>query len=270
MTMRVLVIAGLFGAPWWLSLTGCAGDCLGTDPRCDVAWPGGRLTMVDPFGTPMVGTTDEAAVDAIWTGRIDGVVDHGTDWSADIIGQTVVIGVPDANAVYGVDVADPGRLGVMPLIEGTRRFGEIVRVVAEREGNTLWVGAPGAEVDRGALYRYPRVDRRVAREQTDPDDLSAGERDLEIRGLTENDRLGANVEVCIDIDGDGVRDLVLGVPTFQAADACGMAGDPPPNLAGAVFVLKSRELGGPASSRSAMSRATSCGGPRPVSRPARR
>ncbi|MEM6925959.1 MAG: hypothetical protein AAF602_03435 [Myxococcota bacterium] len=232
------VAAGLGG--------GCAAECLDTDPRCDVAWPGGRLTVVAPFASSLVETTDEDATIGIWRGRGDGFVDHGTDWSADAIEESLVIGVPDADGVFVEPFGEPGVLGAAPILTGESRFGDIVRAVPQYGKRTLFVGAPGADLDRGALYRFPRIaevldlDPEGAEPVDDPADPAAP--DLVILGETPNDRLGANVEVCGDIDGDGWLDLVLGVPNFQARDACGMADEPPPNLAGAVFVLRSSQL----------------------------
>jgi len=204
-----------------------------------VGWPGGRLTIVDPFGVSSLSTTDDEEVVGIWRGRTDGAVDHGTDWSAEVVGDRLVIGVPDANGVYVEAISEPGTVGATPRIEGERRFGEVVRTVTTDGATTLFVGAPGADLDRGALYRFPDFGSRLEGDPADPI-----EPDLVIRGMTPNDRLGAELEVCGDIDGDGVLDLALGVPNFGAVDDCGMAEAPPPNLAGAVYVLRSRELAG--------------------------
>ncbi|MEN0063582.1 MAG: hypothetical protein AAGA48_15635 [Myxococcota bacterium] len=219
---------------------GCAQECLGNDPRCDVAWPGGRLTVLAPLQSTEVQTTDPETTDGIWTGRVDGIVDHGTDWSADAIGDRLVIGVPDANGLFVVDAAAPGQLADDPTFEGDGQFGTIVRRIEDADGGSqLFVGAPEADLARGAIAVFrDQVDARLLGAPP----MTPYEPDLLIVGETPYDRIGAIFEICDDIDGDGLLDVVVGAPTFQATDACGMAEDPPPNLAGAAFVLRSDTL----------------------------
>ncbi|MEO0604687.1 MAG: hypothetical protein AAF211_24855, partial [Myxococcota bacterium] len=179
---------------------GCAAECLDTEPRCDVAWPGGRLTVVEPFASSLVQTTDEDATVGIWRGRGDGFVDHGTDWSADAVADSIVIGVPDADGVFVESIEEPGVLDAAPILTGESRFGDIVRAVSQYGKRTLFVGAPGADLDRGALYRFPRIAEVL---ELDPEGAEVVDAttdpaapDLVIVGETPNDRLGANVQVC--------------------------------------------------------------------------
>lgn len=210
---------------------GCAQECPGTDPSCDVAWPGARLTVVAPLQSTVVETTDAGAAVAIVSGRVDDGVDHGTDWSADTVGDTIVVGVPDANGVF-VTEAVTGDLGLAPVLRGAGRFGSIVRVAEGANGISLFVGAPLADVGRGAIVRFP----------DDGGPLENREPDLSIVGETPNDRIGERFIVCPDIDEDGIPELVVGSPGFEVGTTCGDADPAPPSLAGAVFVVRSEVL----------------------------
>lgn len=203
-----------------------------------MAWPGGRLTVVAPFAAERIETTDPQAAVGIWTGRVDTFVDHGTNWSADVVSDHVLIGLPEANSVAAVSIEAPGELGEDSLFNGEGRFGEIVRSVTDARGISVWVGAPQFDLARGAVVRHRNVVPRLLGETSE----GAGERDLTIVGGSPNDGLGDRITVCPDADEDGHPEVILGAPDFEVGTQCGGAAEAPPSLSGAVFVLRSAQL----------------------------
>jgi hypothetical protein len=115
------------------------------------------------------------------------------------------------------------------------------QVHADGVGFDLWVGAPGQDYGRGAVYLF-----RNAHEGG----RSTGEQDLVLRSETPNDRLGTGIFPCADLDPDpedgNVPELALTAPWFATppswAESELLSGSEVPPLAGAVFVVRSDQV----------------------------
>lgn len=95
----------------------------------------------------------------------------------------------------------------------------------------LWVGAPGAEGDAGAVYRFPL-------DATTGDGFTR-----RMVGASIADRFGEVLAPCGDVDGDGLRDLGVSAPRFSAPDPDLWATPSAvPDLAGGVFLVRSSLL----------------------------
>ena len=152
-----------------------------------------------------------------WSDRVDGVeggAEQGSEWVASVGAGRVVIGMPEAAQVElweGLGASAGASAG---LVLGTEGFGA---AVAWSSGD-LWVGQPELGLDAGALSRF---------------EGASGAATTRILG-EDGERLGATVRTCGDLDGDGVDDLVVGVPGFGGVTPAGTLA---PRLAGAIGVV---------------------------------
>lgn len=221
------------GYPWLCALlvvpalvSGCQNRCAG--PSCEDAWPAARVALHrgGAWTDPIDGWDDAAAV-------LIGTLDEGSDWAVDGTGDHVWIGQPDADRVVKAVVPVAG-LREQPLTvvasweAPASRFGSAVRVI---EGD-LWVGAVGADLDRGRVWVF-----RHALEAEGPH--TTGDAELVVVGASPGDRLGTSVIACGDLTGDGLPDAILTMPRFSAPADGPLAGVGVPSLAGAIVVVRS-------------------------------
>lgn len=211
-------------------LAACSSECAG--PACADAWPASRLVVA--------GRDELAAESAVLAlpRRLEGTAADGALWEVAPLGQRLVIGMPERSSV----AITRHPTGIEPLEDAVEvrwdrpadeRFGAAVAVV-DSDGDGLdevWVGAPGHDGDRGAVYRFPT------------DAVDGDGWDLRLAGLTIADRFGERLFSCGDTDGDGADDVAIGAPLFSAPDRTAWDVDVP-DVAGALFLLAPHGLTG--------------------------
>ena len=203
--------------------SGCSGLCQG--PACEDAFSGGRISLV--LGPTPTATQIPGDADASWVGDRAA----GSDWAVGALGPWVVVGQPDASRVV---VLNREFDLVAELAEPVADFGAAVMGTADDASWELWVGAPGFDRGRGAVFVY----RGASVDQVP----TFGEAVLRIEGGAAFDRLGEALLACPDLTGDGVRDVLLPAPFFEPGPT--WPHGPVPSLAGAVFGADSTVVGG--------------------------
>jgi hypothetical protein len=145
-----------------------------------------------------------------------------------------VVGQPDASRVVRLRDRD-GVRGVEPdavwSVAGTT-FGTSVLVAPAVDGGggfDLWVGAPGQDYGRGAVYLFRDAD-------ADSGTTTVAVADVALTSPSPNDRLGTGLFPCADLTGDRLPEIVVTAPWFESPGV--------PTLSGAVFLLLSEELAG--------------------------
>jgi hypothetical protein len=174
-------------------------------------------------------------VRAVWVdadAQVRGRLDDGSRWSVAALERFLVLGQPDV-----------GRVTLAHLPQGEERLSELVEDqwdVAEMEFGAalaagppavgepwdLWVGAPGAHADTGALALF----RGAATAGPDPD--------LLLRADAPGNRLGTAIARCADLTGDGRVEWLAAAPRYSPP----LDEEHPAEsseLAGAVFLLES-------------------------------
>lgn len=201
-----------------LALTGCVGSlCRGAG--CEDVFPAGQLLVLDPF-------VEEVARSSTSLATLSGTTDEGADWAVAGVGDTLFVGMPGFERVVrwrpGEDEDALGGLANWrgPLTE----LGHALAVadIGDNGVPDLWVAAPGAELDAGALVLW--LDARQGARTADAQTL--------LVGPGPGDRLGQTMVVCPDLSGDGAPDLVVAAPGLTAEGR---------SRAGGVFVLPSQE-----------------------------
>lgn len=155
--------------------------------------------------------------------------DAGSDWSVVVVGDHVLVGQPDPGRVVVLTAA----LEPVDEVAGpSPEFGAALAV--DRRGGAwdVWVGAPGHERGRGAVFVYRDVLAGGVPE--------LGEPGLVLEGGVAFDRLGEVLARCPDRTGDGRGEMLLGAPTLGGSPSWPHA--PFEALAGAVFLLPSESL----------------------------
>lgn len=199
--------------PLVAGLVGCGGLCQG--PDCESSFAGGRLSQL-PF---VEGATETPTDDLV---RRLGDQEAGSEWSVAVIEGVVALGQPAAARVRLLTA----ELDLIRDIESpSAEFGAAVYLRRDGASVDLWVGAPGHDRGRGAVFAFRDVleDNKVLTPS------------VELVGDTAFDRLGTTFLWCPDRTGDGAPELLLPSPTW--------AGDASPTLAGAVFGVPSEALG---------------------------
>lgn len=199
----------------WL---GCTTECGG--PSCVSAWPVSRLHVIPVTRLrerdPLAGSD-----------QVVGTLAQGADWSVAGAGGQLLVGMPEAGVVVLLEPPEGAAavedLEVLRLEVADERFGASVAWRETAGEPEIWVGAPGADGGRGAVYRYS----------------AEGELLLRLVGGSPADGLGERVQTCRDLDGDGLSDVVATAPRFLAPEGW----DPLPSLAGALFVIAERTPG---------------------------
>ncbi|MEQ1565244.1 MAG: hypothetical protein ABMA64_06370 [Myxococcota bacterium] len=218
--------------------SGCSVVCEG--PGCAWQYPQGRLAVCDGSAPADLDAWDDAEL------SYDGGAslpeeDQGSGWSVGAVpvgttyGGRILVGQPDANQVIALDAVDLRRVATWAGVTPKAEFGQSLFVQPAPDASgafDLWVGAPGTDYGRGAvrLFRGAELDRV----RSVPD--------LTITGVTPNDRLGERIVPCADLTGDRIPEVVVVAPFFSTP-AEGWPYEPVPDLAGAVFLLLSENLG---------------------------
>lgn len=241
---------------------GCQSACFNLDqPACVDRFAG--LRAVAHRLSPEI--ADRSAItDGLVAVRGDGDLGTGWDWTEQE--DSLVVGFPEAAAVGTVDrlrrigdcpAASTRLLGYIPddtlarepklqlrvancaesdideqvLFNGPADFGRQVRVLPQTDGGwDLWVSAPAEGTARGAVWRFSDAAERAPSERGHDDAQ-------QLEGETADTELGAALEVCGDLTGDGAADLAIGAPGFSGSERFA-AGD----LAGAVLILSPSTL----------------------------
>ncbi|MEZ4322615.1 MAG: FG-GAP repeat protein [Myxococcota bacterium] len=210
-------------------IAGCVSECSG--PACEDAWPASRLIVA------RAAELDGSGGILALPDRVQGSLVEGARWSVLGWKDRILVGMPDRSAValldppVGTQTTDTLRVAQVeqPL---TERFGASIALAdTDGDGRTeLWVGAPGYDGSRGALYRYPDVDA-----------LDTEPWDLRLTGFTSEDAFGTHVRGCADVTGDALDDLVVTAPSFEEPvdGTWEPTPDGIPRLAGALWLLPS-------------------------------
>jgi hypothetical protein len=211
-------------------LSGCGVVCRG--PGCEADWNLGRVIVVRG-GSDLLGEADAVG---LATGEWTGDLTQGTDWQVAASGGEILVGMPDASVV----AVTPDRSTAGPLLpealfadNTSHGLGGALSIAPTGADGTpdLWVGNPAAGLSRGAVSRY------------DSPFSAASAPSFELDGVTAGDHFGENIAVCGDISGDGLPDLLVSAPWFEAPAAFPLAAPADvPALAGAVFLLRSELL----------------------------
>ena len=202
---------------------GCPGDC----PECEVDRM--ALALVKSDGSTLTSDQTLADGEALYLGDDS----QGARWASAVGPGWLLTGTPEDNTVRSVDFRAVGEVALDEALFGTLlgeeegdRFGSSVATL----GEALWVGAEARDVgrgrpDAGAAYLYLGLGRGFEGE------LLATDADLVVLGEEPYQHLGSAVEVCDDIDGDGLPDLLV----TAGWDHTGA------NLGGRVFAVLSSE-----------------------------
>lgn len=208
---------------------GCGVVCKG--PGCEADWAAARIAI------HRGATLDDGERDA-WAsaeGSYEGRVDEGSTWSVDARGERLFFGQPDADRV--ILVADrPGDGWIPPSSEWTddeagSRFGAGV-VVDDVDGDgrfDLWVTAPERDDARGAALLFLDAESGGA---------TAAAAALRVVGASPGDHVGDRIVRCGDLTGDDRPELLVTAPWYAPTTTLPQV----PDLAGAVFLLRSEEV----------------------------
>jgi len=204
--------------------------------------------------------TRDVLSSAVFTLRGDAAL--GTTWSLAPQEEQLVLGFPDASAVGVMQrprllgtctASQPRLLAYLPddtlsrqpelqvrvsgcsdvaevqdvLFTGPSDFGhDVLAWPGTTEGSwDLWASAPAESNGRGGVFRF---DDAGARDENARNFATA----QVLEGTAAGDRLGHWLRACGDVDGDGLDELMIGVPGFS-----GDTERDAPSLAGAVVVL---------------------------------
>lgn len=203
-----------------VGLGGCDGHC--TDAGCEDSFP---RTVLAVHGPAVAGTVD------VWedaSARVEGARVEGAGWCVGGVGGSLVVGQPETDAV--VVIEDPlGEAGVAVRWTGHQEEAGHALAVGDVDGDgswDLWVGSPGADLERGAvsLIRDAAASGSGALE-------GAG---LRVVGRLPGERLGSVVVRCGDLTGDGLDDWLMSAPRHSG----------PESLSGGVLLVRSERLAG--------------------------
>ena len=205
-----------------LGTPGASGSCSGgIGHQPDLAYhlnlfdQGGILAHVFESPNP-IGTNERFGQAIASPGDVDG------DDLADIAIGTPDSSVPGSPAVPGagrVDLISVKSGKILWTVNGTQEnehFGETLAMLGDVDGDQvgdLAVGAPSKNSSRGAVYVLSGT---------------TGEIIHMLDGAIQNERFGAAISSVVDLDGDDVRELVVGAPGAAMAN---------PALRGRVQVL---------------------------------
>jgi len=212
-----------------LSLQACTNQCRG--PQCVDEWP---RTRVLSFALGDLGKVNPVRDNQ--TAFVEGNDDEGARWAVHSRDSVLWFGQPDAGRVTAWTSSD--RVADSQVWTGPDSFGEDLGHISHEGGATdLWVSAPRADRETGALYRFP-----VA-----AGGAEAANAELKIEGDHTADRFGTQWRTCPDLTGDGVPDLLVSAPWYNptewsdTGDDTGVLVGPAP-LAGAVYLVRSEAL----------------------------
>ncbi len=200
-----------------LLASGCTGLCQG--PGCESSFGAAQLFW---FTAPLPDAplqVPSAAARPRWRGSAE--LDEGSNWSAAFVGAQVAIGQPEAQRVAVVDPAAGPAVDPVHTYFGGPRFGASLWVEPRGPQRFLWVGAPGEDRSRGAVYVFAEAPEGDA------------EPELVLEGASSEDQVGLSIVGCPDYTGDGVPEVLLGVPFLNPPE------DGAPRLAGGVLVVQS-------------------------------
>ena len=231
----VLVLAGVPAG-----LVGCGTQCDGVG--CAEEYGASRVGVHFADRLASSGSQSPRPTDAI----ILGDREAGVDWSVAAVDGLLWVGMPALGEVRSFRVADGGRLeatdqeGSLRSDVGDDALGTRVVPVGDIDGDGVLdvaVSAPQRTVgelgrEAGAVVLVP-ADRLASGVL----ELDAGET-RRITGSQAGARLGESLAVCPDMDGDGLPELLLGMPWYNAP----ASGSRTMHLAGAAGLVLSSDV----------------------------
>ncbi len=182
-----------------LSASGCTDTCAG--PSCESTWPTTLLVGHVPNRWP---ASPDPFTDA--TSSIRGVASLGVGWQVSAHNGRTLVAQPDAQRVVAIEppfgnqsLADIAQGLVLSSLDAG--FGT---AVAQTDDWAV-VGAPQAALSAGtvSIYRDLPATGVVAQDEA-----------LRLVGATPGDRTGMAIELCADMDGDGLSELLISAPTL--------------------------------------------------------
>ncbi len=215
-----------------ITVLACSTVCKG--PGCEDDWPASKLA-IHRGGSEVEGTLDA------WDNAgalFEGSDSQGASWSVEGLNQQLVIGQPEDDAVVVIDyISGPGSVtATAGWVATDTRFGAAIAVDRHirDDGWDLWVGGPDWNLGTGAVWFFnqAQLNHSVG--------LDASTATLRLNGGSPGDRFGSSIAICGDMTGDGLPEIAITSPWFDAIERI----IPAESLGGAVFLLYSERLNG--------------------------
>lgn len=220
---------------------GCDPVCSG--PACEDDWP---ATILAIHSGQDIGLNRHVWEDA--SSLFEGSALAGAQWSISSLGMALFVGWPEADTAAWLGTSEDSFAGgiVQQWEDLGTDFGTSLLATPRLDGVGVdcWVGGPGWESDRGRVSVYHYMDENQTGENTEPA-VESGPW-LEIVGESNGDRLGNDLHLCGDVTGDGVADVMIGVPWWNPPEDSSWYSDAEEDgtlsLPGAVVLLRSEWL----------------------------
>ncbi len=207
----------LSGGSLALQQTGCGVQCVGVG--CAEEYGASRVGVQFGAIVPRTGIQNPRRSDA----SIIGDLEAGVDWSVAVVTGRVFAGMPDPGEVRSYAVVAEDRLehtdheAMLASDMDADRFGALVMSMGDADGNgevDVVITAPQrspTELKReaGAVFLVPASMLDTGTRQLDTVSVRR------ITGPQAGARFGESVVTCPDMDGDGLPELLVGLPWYD-------------------------------------------------------